>query len=123
VIEKASRKLANGFNLDAEAQMADWHFGTKLIFRPEKLNNILQIQVQQYQASFGSISLPPRVLVNNIVRNDSLVFRIAKGGSVEELQRLFATGEACLRDCNENGASLLYVSRIDTLKTRYLLNN
>ncbi|KAI0555813.1 hypothetical protein F4679DRAFT_577935 [Xylaria curta] len=108
MIEKTSRKFANEFDQDTEAQMAGWHFGTKLIFRPEKLNNILQIQVQQYQASFGSISLPPKVVVNNIVRNDSIIFRIAERGSVEELQRLFATGEASLRDCNENGASLLY---------------
>ncbi|KAI1741094.1 hypothetical protein F4680DRAFT_417174 [Xylaria scruposa] len=108
VTEKTSRKFANGFDQDTGAQTADWHFGTKLIFRPEKLNNILQIQVQQYQASFGSISLPPKIMVNNIVRNDSIVFKIAEKGSVEELQRLFATGEACLRDCNENGASLLY---------------
>ncbi|KAI8631521.1 hypothetical protein F5Y19DRAFT_398308 [Xylariaceae sp. FL1651] len=108
VTEKKSRNFANGFDQDTEAQMAGWHFGAKLVFKPEKLNNILQIQVQQYQVSFGSISLPPKIVVNNIVRNDSIVFKIAEKGSVEELQRLFTTGEACLRDCDEKGASLLY---------------
>ncbi|KAI1748044.1 hypothetical protein F4782DRAFT_518484 [Xylaria castorea] len=123
--EKTSRKFANGFDQDTETQMADWHFGTKLIFRPKKLNNILQIQVQQYQAYFGSISLPPKVVVNNIVRNDSIVFKIAEKGSVEELQRLFATGEACLRDCNENGASLLYYasSGWNAPVCKYLIQN
>ncbi|KAI0491091.1 hypothetical protein F4859DRAFT_460269 [Xylaria cf. heliscus] len=108
VTEKTSRKFANGLDQNTEAEMADWHFGTKIIFRHKKLNSILQIQVQQYQVYFGSISLPPKLVVNNIVRNDSIVFKVAEKGSVKELQRLFATGEACLRDCNENGASLLY---------------
>ncbi|KAI1427454.1 hypothetical protein F5Y12DRAFT_711990 [Xylaria sp. FL1777] len=108
VTEKTSTKFANEFDQDTGAQTADWHFGMKLVFKPEKLNSILQIQVQQYQAYFSSISLPPKIVVNNIVRNDSIVFKIAERGSVEELRRLFATGEACLRDCNKNGASLLY---------------
>ncbi|KAI1148321.1 ankyrin repeat-containing domain protein [Nemania diffusa] len=108
VTEKTSRIFDYKFDRDTQAQTTDWHFGAKLVFKPQKLNNILQIQVQQYQAPFGSISLPPKIMANNIVSSDSILFQVAERGSVEELQRLFATGEASLRDCNENGASLLY---------------
>lgn len=121
--EKTSRIFDYKFDRDTQAQTTDWHFGAKLVFKPQKLNNILQIQVQQYQAPFGSISLPPKIMANNIVSSDSILFQVAERGSVEELQRLFATGEASLRDCNENGASLLYVSVTNTPEMKYLLND
>ncbi|KAI0965926.1 hypothetical protein F4678DRAFT_467066 [Xylaria arbuscula] len=125
VTEKTTRAFADGDDQDTEDQTADWHLGMKLIFRPEKLSNMLQIQVQQYQTFFGNLSLPPIVVVNNIVRNDSLVFQVARGGSVQELQCLFATGEANLRDCNENGASLLYYASLgwNAPVCEYLIEN
>jgi hypothetical protein len=123
VIEKTTRTFTDGDNQDTEDQTADWHLAMKLVFRPEKLNNMLQIQVQQYQTFFGNLSLPPIVVANNIVRNDSTVFRVARDGPVQELQRLFAAGEASLRDCNENGAPLLYVGATDIPGTKYLLTD
>ncbi|KAI0157605.1 hypothetical protein GGR57DRAFT_460408 [Xylariaceae sp. FL1272] len=93
---------------DDDTPSTDWHFGTKVTFRPKNSTRMLQIEVQQYQFSFMGLTMPPRFIVNNIRPDDSLVFKIAEYGSVDDLLHLFSTGQASLRDCDERGASLLY---------------
>ncbi|KAI1172246.1 hypothetical protein F4777DRAFT_520468 [Nemania sp. FL0916] len=80
-----------------------------VVIKPDNSASILQIEVQQLQMSFGGIySLPPKLLVKNIVPNGSQVFDIAKNGSADDFLKLFSTGQASLQDCNEHGASLLH---------------
>ncbi|KAI1260067.1 hypothetical protein F5Y18DRAFT_270352 [Xylariaceae sp. FL1019] len=108
MLEKTTGRFSDQSNHDDEMPTTDWHFGTKLTFRPKNSAHMLQIEVQQYQLSFLGLTMPSRLIVNNIRPDDSLVFKIAENGSVDDLLYLFSTGQASLRDCDERGASLLY---------------
>ncbi|KAI0455022.1 hypothetical protein F5B21DRAFT_473465 [Xylaria acuta] len=84
--------------------------GLKMIFKPQASTFALQIEVNQCQLVDGSFSGIPRLSINNIVSNDSRVFTVAASGSVQDLMSLFASGQANIRDHDENGWSLLHHS-------------
>ncbi|KAI1771127.1 hypothetical protein F4818DRAFT_445457 [Hypoxylon cercidicola] len=114
ITEKTSSKFPDEPDPDTGAVVPSWHFGTKMVFRLGKSSTVLRIEVHQYQVSLGSLSLPPKFVVSNIIPSSSAVFEIAKNGSVEELEHLFAVGQASLHDCDENSASLLYYASSGT---------
>lgn len=58
----------------------------------------------------GTFSSIPRLEVNRILPSDSLVFGLIVEGELEEFHELLRKGEASLRDHDEDGNSLLYVS-------------
>lgn len=61
-----------------------------------------------YQGSFhGAI---PRLCVNNVVPNNSPVFEVVKKGELARFEEMLRQGEASLRDQDEDGSSLLFVS-------------
>jgi hypothetical protein len=88
--------------------------GRKLIasffFKSETSHTMLTVCVSQSQTFQGSPLVIPRLFVNNVLPSDSLVFRIAATGQVEDLVSLVAAGKASLRDHDTNGDSLLHVS-------------
>jgi hypothetical protein len=57
----------------------------------------------------GTFSSIPRLEVNRILSRDSLVFDLIRWGELDEFQELLR-GEASLRDHDEDGNSLLFVS-------------
>jgi len=59
----------------------------------------------------GTQQFIPRLVLNNTIPSDSPVFAVVRSGRVEELQQMLARGQASLRDQDEHGASLLFVSR------------
>lgn len=60
-----------------------------------------------YGEAMSSISY---LAVNRILPMNSKVFQVVHSGQVQELRELFKSGEASLRDHDENGGSLLFVS-------------
>jgi hypothetical protein len=58
----------------------------------------------------GVSFINPVVLAYRIVPNKSEVFEVIKNDDLEGLRTLLADGKATLRDCNEDGATLLHVS-------------
>lgn len=61
--------------------------------------------------SRGTFSLAPVVSFHAIIPNDSEVFDVVRHGDVDGLQRLLEVGNASLTDCDEDGHSLLWVSK------------
>jgi hypothetical protein len=86
-------------------------FRGSLIFKSKAKKKMLTVSVQQGQVLFNRFtSLLPRVIVCNILPNNSPVFEVASEGSVEDLMRLIVENKASLDDHDENGWSLLHVS-------------
>lgn len=52
----------------------------------------------------------PRLSVNRILPADSQVFTVVRSGHLREFQEMLMSGTASLRDQDERGASLLFVS-------------
>jgi hypothetical protein len=75
---------------------------------------MLTVFVRQSQTFRGSPLVIPRLFINNVLPSDSLVFRIAATGQVEDLVSLVTSGKASLRDHDTKGASLLHVSDNNT---------
>lgn len=72
---------------------------------------MLTVSVNQAQVTYDSFtSILPQITVNNILPPDSLVFRVAASGTVQELLALVAEGKASLHDHDTYGQSLLHVS-------------
>lgn len=56
------------------------------------------------------ISSISRLEINRVIPSDSKVFTLVSEGRLEELEEMLQQGKASLRDFDENGASLLFVS-------------
>ena len=56
------------------------------------------------------ISSISRLEINRVIPSDSKVFTLVSEGRLEELCEMLQQGNASLRDFDENGASLLFVS-------------
>lgn len=84
-----------------------------LTLKSKTTKKMVTLSVQQSQILFDRFtSLLPRVIVSNILPNDSLVFEVASSGSVKDLTTLIAENKASLDDHDEDGWSLLHVSLI-----------
>jgi len=62
------------------------------------------------------IRFPPILLTYRHLRNTDRIFELVANDDVRSLNELLREGEACLRDCDEDGRSLLFVSTNDRLK-------
>ncbi|KAI0437210.1 hypothetical protein F4803DRAFT_165257 [Xylaria telfairii] len=82
----------------------------KIGFKPQGSAFALQIEVNQCPQVNSSFASIPRLSIKNIAPSHSLGFRVAKSGSVQDLMNLFASGQANIRDHDENGWSLLHHS-------------
>ena len=70
----------------------------------------ITVHVRQTYNDDGLFSSIPHLLVYNVLPADSPVFDIVRGGRLSEFQALLRQGKASLRDQDEHGASLLFVS-------------
>lgn len=62
-----------------------------------------------YQGSYQAI---PRLFVNNILPENSPVFRVVRNGELAKFQNMLIQGEASLRDQDEYGTPLLFLGPI-----------
>lgn len=58
----------------------------------------------------GYTSLPPVLLTYRQVRNTDRIFQLVANDDLRSLNELLRAREVCLRDCDEDGRSLLFVS-------------
>jgi len=56
------------------------------------------------------IDCTSRLDINRIIPSESIVFHLVREGRLQELREMLQRGEASLRDHDEYGASLLFVS-------------
>lgn len=70
----------------------------------------ITVHVRQTYNDDGLFSSIPHLLVYNVLPMDSPVFEIVRRGRLSEFQALLRQGKASLRDQDEHGASLLFVS-------------
>ena len=70
----------------------------------------MKLDIRQTHSHDGVFSAIPHLLVYNVLPADSPVFSIVQGGRLREFQALLREGKASLRDQDEYGASLLFVS-------------
>lgn len=66
--------------------------------------------IQQYHDRWGTYNTIPRLSINNIIPFGSRVFTLVEEGRMAEFQEMLRLGQASLRDYDEFGASLLFVS-------------
>ncbi|KAJ3540684.1 hypothetical protein NM208_g4949 [Fusarium decemcellulare] len=84
-------------------------FVSTLVFKPKNTNSMLTLSVNQGQVLFDSFtSMLPRITVSNILPTDSLVFKLAADGNVQDLIQLVSSGKASWHDHDTNGQSLLH---------------
>ncbi|RSL88876.1 hypothetical protein CDV31_015971 [Fusarium ambrosium] len=97
-------------------------FSAKLVFEPKNTNKMLTISVNQGQVVYDSFtSILPQITVNNILPPESLVFRLAASGSIQELLALVADGKASLHDHDTSGQSLLHHSVLNFPVCKFLI--
>ncbi|KAF2972995.1 hypothetical protein GQX73_g665 [Xylaria multiplex] len=99
-----------GFSSDlAQSDQDDYAYtSVAIILRPKDSALALRIEANQCQFVGGSFLSTPRLSINNVVPSSSAVFEVAAKGSVQDLKALFASGQANIRDHDENGWSLLH---------------
>nr|CEG05099.1 unnamed protein product [Fusarium clavum] len=123
VITVATTKRRERVLFVSEDSPADELYGREfrgsLTLKSKTKKKMVTLSVQQGQLLFDRFtSLLPRVIVCNILPNDSPVFEVASTGSVEDLMRLIVESKASLDDHDEDGWSLLHhaVGNLPTLK-------
>ncbi|CAG7559085.1 unnamed protein product [Fusarium equiseti] len=90
-----------------------------LTLKSKTKKKMVTLSVQQSQLLFDRFtSLLPRVVVCNILPNNSPVFNVASNGSVEDLMKLIVENKASLDDHDEDGWSLMHhaVGNLATFK-------
>ncbi|EEY19232.1 predicted protein [Verticillium alfalfae VaMs.102] len=67
--------------------------------------------VSMIRAPKFDASLPPRIVVSPIIPSSSLVFKLVRKGRLGQLKSLLASGQASVRSQDEDGRTLLHLSR------------
>jgi hypothetical protein len=82
-----------------------------MLFRPTKQSSVIVVSVSQGQLFDKSIQSIPRISINPVRPSGSLVFQVVEEGRVDSFRAMLADGQASVRDRDEDGKSLLHVSR------------
>lgn len=92
--------------------VADKDIETQICFIPrsELPRQGFQVIMRQYSDDRGTFNTIPRFFVNNTLPCSSRVFSLVQQGRMSEFQEMLHLGTASLRDQDEFGASLLFVS-------------
>jgi len=78
--------------------------------RPSSKAQGFRATVKQYHGEWGTFQTVPRLCFNNIIPASSPIFQVVQEGRFEKFKEMLMLGEASLRDHDEFGASLLFVS-------------
>ena len=90
----------------------DRELSFKILLRPKSVQIIITLALRQRHSLGGSLSSIPKLLISNILPADSLVFKFAAQGRLDDLKSLLAEKKASLHDRSEKGWSLLHVSTL-----------
>ncbi|KAF5573888.1 hypothetical protein FPANT_12072 [Fusarium pseudoanthophilum] len=92
-----------------DSEVCGWGFRGNLTIKSKTKKKMITVSVRRGQVFFDRFtSMLPRVIVCQILPNDSHVFRVASEGSIQDLMRLIVENKATLHDHDENGWSLLH---------------
>jgi hypothetical protein len=98
-----------GAKTAADGHLTDYTIS--LVFLPDnQSHHMLVASLTQRELFAGSVSSISRLQVNRVLPSDSPVFKLVKQGKLQDLLQMLQNGEASLRDHDEHGASLLFVS-------------
>ena len=81
-----------------------------LVLGHSRARHAIKIRIRQTYSDDGIYSGIPYLSVHNVLPRTSPVFEIVRQGRLREFQALLREGKASLRDQDEDGASLLFVS-------------
>jgi hypothetical protein len=98
---------------DSEARVTKTEDTTVVTFMPSDYQKFRMLIATDYIARLshgGTITSISHLAVSCLKRNDSKVFQVVADGKLDELRKMLETGQATLRDYDENGWSLLFVS-------------
>jgi len=106
---KRRRSLNSNSDDQGRDNTSERDFVASIIFRPKGRQSMITLSVQQSQLALGALNGIPRICTNNIIPSNSLVFRFAAQGKIENILSLISNDQATLRDHDEDGWSLLHV--------------
>ncbi|KAF5230724.1 hypothetical protein FANTH_13716 [Fusarium anthophilum] len=108
---KRQRKLLPVSQNTFESEVCGSGFLGSLTVKSKTKKKMITVSVNRSQLLFNRFtSILPRVIVCQILPNDSHVFQVASYGSVQDLMRLIVDNKASLHDHDENGWSLLHLT-------------
>jgi hypothetical protein len=94
-----------------EADVEDfWVTLTLFPSKESRQKRMLVVSFQQRELINGLLLKIPNISVNFVRSSDSQVFRLVREGDLDGVQKLVAQGLASIRDHDEQGRSLLFVS-------------
>lgn len=107
---KRQRRILPVSQNASDSELCGWGFLGTLTVKSKTKKKMITLSVNRSQLLFDRFtSMLPRVIVSQILPNDSHVFQVASYGSVQDLMRLIVENKASLHDHDENGWSLLHV--------------
>ncbi|KAF5969095.1 hypothetical protein FCOIX_11063 [Fusarium coicis] len=120
---KQRRKLLPASQNAADSDVCGWGFLGNLTVKSKTKKKMITVSVRRGQFLFDRFtSMLPRVIVCQILPNDSHVFRVASEGSIQDLMRLIVENKASLHDHDENGWSLLHHAVGNLPMMRFLID-
>ena len=94
-----------------------------LILGHSQARHAIKVHIRQTYRDDGIFSGIPHLSVHNVLPMDSPVFEIVSQGRLREFQVLLQEGKVSLRDQDEYGASLLFVSVLLAVNVPSLLKS
>ena len=127
MIHKRKRTLFAGDEGDvtepAKGSLTDYSMSLTFLPKEKRAHHMLMATISKSEILAGHVSSISHLQVNRVLPSDSLVFQLVENGKIKELCQLFQSGEASLRDHDENGSSLLFVSTAILLKVHTSMAN
>lgn len=93
-----------------EGHLTDYKMSLTFLPDGQQNRHMLKAILTQREIFAGSVSSISQLQVNRVLPSNSPVFKLVKKGKMRELCQLLQSGEASLRDHDETGSSLLFVS-------------
>ncbi|KAF5640084.1 uncharacterized protein FTJAE_4631 [Fusarium tjaetaba] len=109
VTTKRRRNLLPVSQNAPHSEISGWGFLGNLTIKSKTKKKMITVSVNRSQLLFDQFTnMLPRVIVCQILPNNSHVFRVAAHGSVQDLMKLIVENKASLHDHDENNWSLLH---------------
>ncbi|EWG54109.1 hypothetical protein FVEG_12403 [Fusarium verticillioides 7600] len=117
------RKLLPASKNAADSNVCGCGFLGNLTVKSKAKKKMITVSVRRGLVLFDRFtSMLPRVIVCQILPNDSHVFQVASEGSIQDLMRLIVENKASLHDHDENGWSLLHHAVGNLPMMRFLID-
>ena len=107
----------------AKGYLTDYSMSLTFLPNEKRTHHMLMATIRKSEILAGHVSSISHLQVNRVLPSNSVVFQLVKKGKIQELCQLFYSGEASLRDHDETGSSLLFVSTEILLKVHTSMAN